>query len=162
MILFSADAIFASSSKFRDTSPFVDCDVIRSSTDQARESVHLQTVLAMFQQEIDQHRAMPSYQRLKTMARRHIDQTTTTRNFRVRNGRIETGVLVTSQKGKLVSVERKSGECYRKQNSVQEETLVVSATGIIVDSQHNRLLLLQDRRHKMTEKTFERKHPKAK
>ena len=35
--------------------------------------------------------------------------------------------------------------------SVQEETSAVSATEIIVDNQHNRPLLLHDRRHKMTE-----------
>ena len=56
-----------------------------------RESVQLQTVLAMHDQEIDRDRAMPSYQRLK------IDQTIRTRNFRARNESIETGVLVKSQ-----------------------------------------------------------------
>ena len=35
--------------------------------------------------------------------------------------------------------------------SVQEETLAVSATGIIVDNQHNRPLILQERRHRLTE-----------
>ena len=34
---------------------------------------------------------------------------------------------------------------------VQEETLAVSATGIIVDNKHNRRLLLQRRRHRLTE-----------
>ena len=38
------------------------------------ESVQLQTFLAMYDQEIDRDRAMPSYQRLKTMVRIHIDQ----------------------------------------------------------------------------------------
>ena len=38
-----------------------------------RESVQLQTVLAMYEQEIDRDRAMPSCQRLKTMVRRHMD-----------------------------------------------------------------------------------------
>ena len=38
------------------------------------------TVLAMYDQEIDQNLALPSYQRLKTMARRHTDQMMRTRN----------------------------------------------------------------------------------
>ena len=63
-----------------------------------RDSVQHQTVLAMYEQEIDQHRAMPSYQRFKTMVKRHIDQTIRTRNIRVRSERIETRVLVKSQK----------------------------------------------------------------
>ena len=42
----------------------------------------------MNEQEIDRDRAMSNYQRVKTMVRRHIDQTIRTRNFRVRNGRI--------------------------------------------------------------------------
>ena len=35
-----------------------------------RESVLLKTVLAMYDQEIDRDRAVPSYQRLKTLVRR--------------------------------------------------------------------------------------------
>ena len=37
----------------------------------ARETAQLQTVLAVYDQEIDRDRAVPSYQRLKTMARGH-------------------------------------------------------------------------------------------
>ena len=40
--------------------------------------------------------------RIKTMVRRHIDQMIKTLNFRARNERIETGVLVKSQEGKTV------------------------------------------------------------
>ena len=57
-----------------------------------RESVQLQTVLALYDQEIDRDRAMPSYQRLKIVVRRYVDQMTRPRNFRARNERIETGV----------------------------------------------------------------------
>ena len=56
-----------------------------------RESVRLQT-LAMYDQEIDRDRTMASYQRLKTMVRRQINQMISTRNIRARNERIETGV----------------------------------------------------------------------
>ena len=52
---------------------------------------------------------MPSYQRLKTMIRRHVDQMTRTRNFRARNERIEAGVSVKSQYGKHISMERRMG-----------------------------------------------------
>ena len=46
--------------------------------------------------------------------------------------------------GTMLSVESKL-------DSVQEETLAVSATGAIVDNKHNRLLLLQRRTHTLTE-----------
>ena len=77
-----------------------------------RGSAQLQTVLAI-EQEIDRDRAMPSYQRLKTRNRRHTDQITRTRNFKVGNERIEIGVFVKGQTGKNVSVERRTGECYQ-------------------------------------------------
>ena len=43
-----------------------------------REKTQLQTVSAMYEQEIDQNRSLPSSQKLKTMVRRHIGQTTRT------------------------------------------------------------------------------------
>ena len=67
----------------------------------------------MYEQEIDRDRAMPSYQRLNTMVRRHIVQMIRTRNFRARNERIETGVLVKSHKGKNASVNRRMGGCHQ-------------------------------------------------
>ena len=66
-----------------------------------RESVQLQTVLSMYEQEIHQDRSRPSYQQLKTVVRKHIDQMIRTRSFKVRNQRIGTGVLVKSQEGKM-------------------------------------------------------------
>ena len=47
-----------------------------------RGFVHLQTVLAMYDQEMDRDRAMPSYPRLRTMVRQRIDQMTRTRTFK--------------------------------------------------------------------------------
>ena len=82
---------------------------------------------------------MPSYQRLKTMVR-HIDQMIRMRNFKARKERIETGVLVKSHLGRKVSVEREVGECYQRGqqlDSVQEETLVVSAMEPIAHKKHN-------------------------
>ena len=94
---------------------------------QIRDSVQLWTVLASYE----------AINKLTTMVGRHMDQMMRTRNFRAR--RIETGVLVkSSKKGREVSVERKVGECHQL-DSVQEETLVVSATEPIVDRKHHRI-----------------------
>ena len=57
-----------------------------------RGSVQFQTVLAEHEQEILQDRSRPNYQKLQTMVRRHLDQMIRTRNFKVRNERIGTGV----------------------------------------------------------------------
>ena len=99
----------------------------------------------MYDQEIYRYRGMPSYRRLKTMVRRRVDQMIRTRNFKARNERIETGVLVKS---------RKREKCHRgglweetfsgmQLDGVQEETLVVSATETIVHRKYYRPLLLQ-------------------
>ena len=89
-----------------------------------REYVQVQTVLALIEREIDQHRSTPSCEKLKTLVRRHTDHMIRTRNFKVRNERVETGV-VKSQKGKNVSVERKMGDYQWQKDSVQEETRAV-------------------------------------
>ena len=105
----------------------------------------MQTVLAMLDQELDRDRVVPSYQRLKTLVRRHNELMIETRNFRVRNERIETGVLVKSHKGRKVSVERKvreghqwkvTGQCSRGDscsfshgsNRGQKSTIVLSCS----------------------------------
>ena len=51
----------------------------------------------------------PSYHKLKTMARRHLDQMIRTQNFMVRNQRIETGVLVKTRKGEKCQREKENG-----------------------------------------------------
>ena len=94
-----------------------------------RESVQLQTVDAMNEQQIDQNRAMPNYQKLKTMLRIHIDQTIRTRNS-------------------------KREKCQRWQEIMRilpEESKTTATEIISVDRQHNRPLLIQGRRHRMTE-----------
>ena len=58
-------------------------------------------------QEIRQDRWKPSYQKLKTMVRRHIDQMIWTRNFKVRNARVETGVLIKTQDGQMSALKGK-------------------------------------------------------
>ena len=74
-------------------------------------SGQLQTVLVLYNKELSRNGVSPSYQRLRTMVRQQIDQIIRTRNFRARNERIETGVVVESHKGRTESVERKVGEC---------------------------------------------------
>ena len=76
-------------------------------------SEQLQTVFAMYNQELSRDRVAPRYQKLRKMVRQHIGQTTRTRNFKARNERIETGVLVKSHKGRNVSAERKVGESFQ-------------------------------------------------
>ena len=65
-------------------------------------SDQLQTVLALYEQEISQDQS-----------KRDIDRMIRTRNYQVRNERIETGILVKTQTRKNDSVERKSGECFQ-------------------------------------------------
>ena len=121
----------------------------------------------MKDQEIDRNRALPSYQRLKTMVRRYIDQVIRTRTFRSRNEGTKTGVLVKSQKERTTALkgEWENVISGKQMDSVQEETLVVSATEIIVDNQHNRPLMLQKCRRRLTQidgrKTFDRKSPQG-
>ena len=67
---------------------------------QKRDSVQLQTVLALYDQEIDRNLALPSYQRLRTMVRQHIDQTIGTRNFKTWKERFETSAFVESRSGR--------------------------------------------------------------
>ena len=76
-------------------------------------TVQLRTVMAWYEQEIDQARAAPSCQRLKTVAKRHMEQMIRTRNFRARNERIETGVSAKSHGRSHVGVERRIGKCYQ-------------------------------------------------
>ena len=96
-----------------------------------QKSAQFQTVLAVYGQEMDQDRAMPSYQRLKTMERRHIDQMTRRRNFKARDGQESQREKRWSREesGRLLSVEKQL-------DSVQEEILVVSATEPIADTEH--------------------------
>ena len=90
------------------------------------------------------------------MSKQHVGQTIRTRSFKAGNERIETGVLVKSQKGRNVSVEEQCENAVseRRTDSVLEETLVVSTTGLILVKEHNHPLLLQERRHRQTEESL--------
>ena len=63
-----------------------------------RESDQLKNVLELYDMEIHQKISMPSYQKLKTMVKRSIDQKLRLRNVDAKNERIETGAVVTSRK----------------------------------------------------------------
>ena len=63
-----------------------------------QDSFQLQTVLALYEQENVRNNEQPSYSRLKTSVRRHIDRTVRMRNFRPRNEMVERGPVTKSQK----------------------------------------------------------------
>ena len=75
--------------------------------------MQLQTVSALYDQETVRNNGQPSYTRLKTSVRLHIDQMMRTRNFRARNEIVERESVTKSQIWRKVSVERKVGECYQ-------------------------------------------------
>ena len=75
------------------------------------ESDLFKTVLELYDMEIHQNILMPNNQRLKTMAKKSIDQKLRLRNFDARHGKIETGAVVKSRKG-LRGFERGSGICH--------------------------------------------------
>ena len=64
-------------------------DVILVRKAKLQDSVQLQTVLALYDQETVRKQWTTSYSRLKTSVRLHIDQTTRTRNYTVRNEAVE-------------------------------------------------------------------------
>ena len=78
-----------------------------------QDSVQLQTGLAMYEKENIRNNGHPSYSRLKTAVRRHIDEVMRTRNFRARNEIAERGAVTKSQKGREGTVERKVGKCHQ-------------------------------------------------
>ena len=65
-----------------------------------RESEKLNTVLDLYDLEIDQKKAGPDYRRLKTMVKRSIEQDLRIKNFEARNGNSETNAVVKNQRVK--------------------------------------------------------------
>ena len=70
------------------------------------------TVLAMYDQETFRNKGQPSYSRLKTAVRLHIDQAMRAWSCRARNEIVARGMVTNSQKEKTY-VERKVGECFQ-------------------------------------------------
>ena len=78
-----------------------------------QDSVQLQTVLALYDQETVRNNGHTSYLPLKTSVKLHIDPMMRTRNFRVRSEVVERGAVTKSQKGKKAYVERQVGQCFQ-------------------------------------------------
>ena len=78
-----------------------------------QDSVQLQTVFALYDQEIVRNNGQTSYLRLKTSVNVHVDQMMRTRNFRFRSYVVERGSVTKSQYGKKAYVERKVGESFQ-------------------------------------------------
>ena len=77
-----------------------------------RESDQFKTALELYDMEIHQKISMLDYQKLKTIVRRSTDQKLRVRNFDAKNGRIETGAVVTSRRI-LSGVERGRNICFQ-------------------------------------------------
>ena len=77
-----------------------------------KDSVHLQTALAMYEQDNVRNNGEPSYSRLKTAVKRHIDQVMRRINFRTPNQLMGRGTVTKGHKGKKANAERRVGECY--------------------------------------------------
>ena len=78
-----------------------------------QDSVQLQTVLALYDQETVRNGGQTSYSRLKTSVRLYIVQKMRSRNLQARNEMIYLGVMTLSRKGNKVHVERKVGDCWQ-------------------------------------------------
>ena len=89
-----------------------------------RESSQLKTVLELYDMEIHRKISKPNYQKMKTMAKRSIDQKLRLRNFDARNDGIEAGggVNAVLKEGNENAI---NGE---QKDSVREETSIVSGT----------------------------------
>ena len=64
-----------------------------------RESAQRKTVLELYDMKFDQKISMPSYQKLKTIVKRSIDQKLRLRKSDARNEKIEIGAVVKNRKG---------------------------------------------------------------
>ena len=107
----------------------------------------------MNEQEINRNQSKPSYHKLNIMVKRQEDQLIRTRSFQARNERIER-IGEDSKKGKNVSVERKSGECFQcktERQCTKGDACSFRHDDSSGESKRNRPLLLQGGRYKITE-----------
>ena len=84
-----------------------------------QDSVQLQTVLALYDQETVRNNGQPTYPKLKTSVRLDIPQTMRTPNFGVGNEVVEGRAVTKSQKRKNAYVEGKVGECFQSKANGQ-------------------------------------------
>ena len=84
-----------------------------------KDSVQLQTVLALYGPETVRNKKQTSYSRLKTSVRFFFDQKMRSRNLKARNDMIHGGVVTRSRKDNKANVERKVGDCWQWQATGQ-------------------------------------------
>ena len=130
-------------------------------TSKLQDSVQLQTVLALYDQETVRNNGQTSYLRLKTSVKLHIDQMMRTRNIRVRSEVVERGAVTKSQKKRECIRREENGESVfsgRQMDNVLKETHVVSvmtelfkeSCTVVRDEKDDRLLPHQIRRPRLT------------
>ena len=83
-----------------------------------RESEKLKTVLELYDLEIHQKKAEPDYHRLKTMAKRSIEQDIRNGDFGARNGNYERNAVVKNP-GTEQRVQRILGDCWQWESNGQ-------------------------------------------
>ena len=83
-----------------------------------RDSEKLKTVSELSNMEIHQKKAGPDYHRLKTMAKRRIEQNLRIKNFEARNGNHEKNAVVKNQ-GTKQRVQRILGDCWQWETNGQ-------------------------------------------
>ena len=115
--------------------------------------------LVSHEQDIEQQNSQPSYQKLKTMVRRCLDQTIRTRNFEARNERFEHGAP--TKRRRKISPRWKEAKrvlsMERKRTLHKKETLAVSVTmRVNFENQRAHPLLSQNRRQNSMGKIFEK------
>ena len=107
----------------------------------------------MYDMEIHQKISMPDYQKLKTMAKRSLDQKLRLQNFDSRNERIRTGAMATSRRGSS-GVERGQRECcqWKAKGQCSSGDKCCSGTmEISVQSRHQKPLHPLNYQHKEVE-----------
>ena len=77
-----------------------------------RKSEKLKTVFKLYDLEIHQKKIGPDYHRLKTTAKRSIEQSLRKKNFEARNGKFETSAVVKNQRAKQRE-QRSQGDCWQ-------------------------------------------------
>ena len=119
-----------------------------------RGSDQLKTVLAIHEQGI----AQPSYQKLRTMVKRCLDQKIRARSFDARHERIQTGdrgkgkpVIVEKEARRMPSMEGAQGKC------TKGDVAVSSTMRTNVEVRHACPLLFKNCRRKAMGNIFERK-----
>ena len=84
-----------------------------------RESEKLKTVLELYNMEIHQKKAGPDYRRLKTVAKRSIEQDLRNKNFGTRNENCERNAVVKNQGTKKQRGQRILGYCWQWETNGQ-------------------------------------------